>query len=135
MRLSRKVSKLLDGERVCRVATTGGDGWPHVVPVCHVVAGGKIYFGSGREGRKVANLRDNPRVALTVDLYSDDWSHLKGVMIKGTAELIARGGGFKRARARLYEKYPQYRKEAALASSDSVIVEVTPTRVFSWGLD
>jgi PPOX class probable F420-dependent enzyme len=135
MRLTRKVSKLLAGERVCRVATARRGGWPHLVPVCHVVAGGKIYFGSGRDGRKVANLRDNPRVALTVDLYSDDWSHLKGVMIQGTAELIAGGAAFKRARARLYEKYPQYQKEAALATSDSVIVEVTPTRVFSWGLD
>jgi PPOX class probable F420-dependent enzyme len=135
MRLTRKVSKLLSGERVCRVATAGSDGRPHLVPVCHVVAGDKIYFGSGNDGRKVANLRDNPRVALTVDLYSDDWSHLKGVMVQGTASLIARGPAFKRARARLYDKYPQYRREAALASSDSVIVEVTPTRVFTWGLD
>ena len=135
MRLNKKVSKLIALERVCRVATTDGDGQPHLVPVCHVLVGEKIYFGSGNDARKVENLRTNPRIALTVDLYSDDWSHLKGVMVQGTATLIARGPRFKQARARLYEKYPQYAEEAALAPSDSVIVEVTPTRVFTWGID
>lgn len=133
MRIAKKVLKLLAQERVCRVATVGRDGTPHLVPVCHVVHDGKIYFGSG-DGRKVANLRDNPHIAVTVDLYAEDWSHLKGVMVQGTAALIARGPGFTRARAWLYAKYPQYEAEAALSPADSVIVEVTPTRVFTWGL-
>jgi PPOX class probable F420-dependent enzyme len=135
MRLTKKVARLLAYERVCRVATTGADGTAHVVPVCHVVAGDKIYFASGSDARKVANLRRNPRLALTVDLYAEDWSRLRGVMVQGTAALIARGPRFTQARARLYAKYPQYPEEAALATSDSVIVEVTPTRVFTWGLD
>jgi nitroimidazol reductase NimA-like FMN-containing flavoprotein (pyridoxamine 5'-phosphate oxidase superfamily) len=105
------------------------------VPVVHVLAGDKIYFGSGDDGRKVQNLRANPQVAITVDLYSEDWSQLRGVMVQGTARIIERGPRFKRARARLYAKYPQYPKEAALSPSDSVIVEVTPTHVFTWGLD
>lgn len=135
MRFTRKISKLITRERVCRVATAGADGSPHLVPVCHVLVGDRIYFGSGNDARKAANLRENPRIALTVDIYSDDWTHLKGVMVQGTASLIARGPRFKRARARLYEKYPQYPDEAPLAASDSVLVEVTPRRVFSWGLD
>ena len=135
MRLSKKVAKLIASERVCRVATTGAEGRPHLVPVCHVLAGDKIYFGSGDDARKVKNLRDNPQIAITVDLYSDDWSQLRGVMVQGTARLIERGPRFKQARARLYAKYPQYSKEAALSPSDSVIVEVTPTHVFTWGLD
>ena len=135
MRLNKKTARLIANERVCRVATTGPEGRPHLVPVVHVLAGDKIYFGSGDDGRKVRNLRDNPHVALTVDLYSDDWSQLRGVMVQGTARLIERGPRFKQARARLYAKYPQYAKEAALSPSDSVIVEVSPTHVFTWGLD
>ena len=134
MRLTKKVAKLIEWERVCRVATAGGGGMPHVVPVCHVVDGGKIYFGSGT-GQKVVNLRANPRVALTVDLYSDAWANLKGVMVQGKAALIERGPRFRKIRALLYRKYPQYPAEAAIDESDSVIVEVTPTTVFSWGLD
>jgi PPOX class probable F420-dependent enzyme len=134
MRLNKKLSKLIARERVCRVATAGADGKPHVVPVCHVMNGGKIYFGSDKNARKVANLRENPRISLTIDLYSEDWSQLRGVMVLGTVNLIERGACFMQARARLYAKYPQYPEEAALGASDSAIVEVTPTNVFSWGL-
>ena len=135
VKLKKAIAQLIEWERVSRVATAGADGMPHLVPVCHVVADGKIYFASGNKGRKVLNLRANPRVALTVDLYSDSWAHIKGVMVQGTAALIEKGPRFRRIRALLYEKYPQYPDEAALDESDSTIVEVTPTHVFSWGLD
>ena len=135
MRLKKAVARLIEWERVCRVATSGPAGMPHLVPVCHVVADGKIYFASGHEGRKVLNLRANPRIAVTVDLYADAWAHLKGVMVQGTTTLIEKGPRFRKIRALLYRKYPQYPDEAAIDESDSVIVEVTPTRVFSWGVE
>jgi nitroimidazol reductase NimA-like FMN-containing flavoprotein (pyridoxamine 5'-phosphate oxidase superfamily) len=135
MRLKKSVAKLIEWERVCRVATVGHDGVPHLVPVCHVVADGKIYFASGNDGRKVLNLKANPRVAVTVDLYSDAWANLKGVMVQGTTTLIDKGPRFKKIRALLYRKYPQYPDEAALDESDSVVVEVTPAHVFSWGVE
>src|SRR5262245_25439509 len=135
MRLKRSVARLVMLERVCRVATVGTRGAPHLVPVCHVVQDGKVYFASGSDGRKVRNILENPRVTVTVDLYSDDWSHLKGVMIQGTASLIQRGPRFRRLRRLLYAKYPQYPDEAALDELDSVIVGVSPDHVFTWGLD
>jgi len=135
MRLKKAVAKLIAWERVCRVGTVSRGGVPHVVPVCHVLAGGKIYFGSANDGQKVLNLKANPRVTVAVDLYSDDWAHIKGVMVQGRASLIERGPRFRRIRALLYRKYPQYPGEAALGESDSVIIEVTPTRVFSWGME
>ena len=134
-RLNKTLAAFVAWERICRVATAGAAGMPHLVPVCHVLAGGKIYFASGDDGRKVKNLRENPRVTLTVDVYSDHWGTLKGVMIQGRARLIERGPRFRRMRERLYRKYPQYPQEAAISPSDSVIVEVTPTRVFSWGFE
>jgi PPOX class probable F420-dependent enzyme len=135
MRIRKSVVKLIEWERVARVATAGPDGAPHLVPVCHVLVDGKIYFASGNDSRKVLNLKANPRLALTVDLYSDDWATLKGVMVQGTARLVNRGPRFRAIRKRLYAKYPQYPDEAALEESDSVIVELTPTHVFSWGVD
>ena len=135
MRLKRAVAKLIAWERVCRVGTVSGSGMPHVVPVCHVLVDGKIYFGSGHDGRKVLNVAANPRVTVTVDLYSDDWANLKGVMVQGMARLIRPGPRFRRIRSLLYKKYPQYPAEAALGDDDSVIIEVTPLRVFSWGVD
>lgn len=135
MRLKKALADLIQWERVCRVATVGERGIPHVVPVCHVLANGKIYFASGNDAKKVLNLKTNPRVTVTIDLYSDNWANLKGVMVQGTAKLIEKGPRFRKVRALLYRKYPQYPGEAALDESDSVIVEVTPTHVFSWGVE
>jgi nitroimidazol reductase NimA-like FMN-containing flavoprotein (pyridoxamine 5'-phosphate oxidase superfamily) len=134
-RLAGKVADFVQWERVCRVATVGAAGVPHVVPVCHVLAGGKLYFGSGDDGRKTTNIVENPRVTVVVDAYSDAWSTLRGVMIQGRARLIERGPRFRRVRDQLYRKYPQYPREAALSPADSVVVEVTPTHVFTWGFD
>ncbi len=135
MRLKKALAKLIQWERVCRVATVSKAGIPHLVPVCHVLSDGKIYFGSEKDARKVLNLRANLRVTVTVDCYSDDWATLKGIMVQGTAKLIEKGPQFRKIRTLLYKKYPQYPDEAALEESDSVIVEVTPTRVFSWGVE
>ena len=134
MRLTKAVTQLIEGERVCRVATVGDAGMPHLVPVCQIVLDGKIYFASGDDGRKVLNLRANPRLALTVDLYSDAWAHIKGVMVQGRTTLIDKGPRFRKIRALLYRKYPQYPDRAPLDESDSVMVEMTPTRVFTWGI-
>jgi nitroimidazol reductase NimA-like FMN-containing flavoprotein (pyridoxamine 5'-phosphate oxidase superfamily) len=134
-RLTTALADFVAWERVCRVATAGASGVPHLVPVCHVLAGGKLYFASGDDARKVLNLRENPRLAVTVDVYADHWGTLKGVMIQGRARLIEGGSRFRRVRDLLYRKYPQYPREAAISPSDSVVVEVTPTRVFAWGFD
>src|SRR5437867_12335563 len=129
MRMTSAIARLIERERVCRVATTGLRGMPHLVPVCQVVSGGKIYFASGNDGRKALNLAENPRVALTIDLYSDDWTLIKGAMVQGRARLYPRGTRFRAIRALLYKNYPQYRREAALSAADSVAAEVTPRRV------
>ena len=134
VRVKKAVAKFLRWQRVCRVATTGSSGVPHVVPVCHVLVDDKIYFGSESDAKKVKNLRANPHLAITVDLYSDDWSILRGVMLQGTAVLIERGPRFRKIQRLLYEKYPQYPEEAALGAG-AVIVEVTPKHIFSWGLE
>jgi nitroimidazol reductase NimA-like FMN-containing flavoprotein (pyridoxamine 5'-phosphate oxidase superfamily) len=134
MRLKKALQEIMHRERICRVATAGASRMPHLVPVCQVVADGKIYFASGKDGRKILNLKANPKVAVTVDIYSEAWAHLKGVMVQGEAALIDKGPRFRRVRAMLYAKYPQYPDEAALDEAHSVIVEVTPTAVFAWGL-
>jgi nitroimidazol reductase NimA-like FMN-containing flavoprotein (pyridoxamine 5'-phosphate oxidase superfamily) len=135
MRLKKPLAQLIEWERVCHVATVDARRAPHLVPVCHVLVDGKLYFASAKNARKVRNLRKSPIVAVTVDLYSDDWSQLKGVMIQGTAAFIEKGPRFRKIRKLIYSKYPQYPDQAALAETDSVIVEVTPANVFSWGME
>jgi nitroimidazol reductase NimA-like FMN-containing flavoprotein (pyridoxamine 5'-phosphate oxidase superfamily) len=133
MRLTKRMEKLIGRERVCRVATTGTSGVPHVVPVVHVLVDGKVCFASERTAKKVEHLRTNPYAAVTVDLYAEDWSGLKGVMVQGPTRLIDGGPRFRKLRKLLYEKYPQYPEETAIEEGD-VIVEITPRHVFAWGL-
>jgi hypothetical protein len=56
-------------------------------------------------------------------------------MVQGSAALIQGGPRFRKIRDLLYRKYPQYPKESALGERDSVIVEITPRRVSSWGFE
>jgi nitroimidazol reductase NimA-like FMN-containing flavoprotein (pyridoxamine 5'-phosphate oxidase superfamily) len=135
MRLKKSLAKVVARERVCRVATVGRQPAPQVVPVCHVLLDGKVYFASDRGAKKVKNLRAVPYATVTVDVYAEEWSGLKGVMLQGTAALIDGGPRFRKIRKALYEKYRQYPEEAAIGERDSIIVEVTPTRVSSWGID
>jgi PPOX class probable F420-dependent enzyme len=134
-RLTRTVEEFIRRERVCRVATMDAQGRPHVVPVCHVLERGKIYFGSGKDAGKVRNLAANPRVAIAVDAYTDAWSHLRGAMVQGRARIIVGGPEFRRLRDALYAKYQQYKSDSALAETDSRIVEVTPEHVYDWGFE
>jgi nitroimidazol reductase NimA-like FMN-containing flavoprotein (pyridoxamine 5'-phosphate oxidase superfamily) len=134
MRLKSSLAKLVEWERVCHVATASAAGVPHVVPVCHVLVDGKLYFASETRARKMKNIRKNPHVTVTVDLYSDDWSNLKGVMIQGSAAIVDKRR-FRKIRGLLYEKYPQYPDMSAIGERDSVIVEVTPRHAFAWGME
>jgi nitroimidazol reductase NimA-like FMN-containing flavoprotein (pyridoxamine 5'-phosphate oxidase superfamily) len=135
VRLKKAYAEVLTRARVIRVATADARRVPHVVPVCAVLDAGRLYFGSAEDARKVRNLRANPRVSLVADDYTEAWDGLRGVMVTGAATLHARGPRFRRARQLLYAKYPQYESEAALDEGDSIVVEVTPTRVFAWGFD
>jgi nitroimidazol reductase NimA-like FMN-containing flavoprotein (pyridoxamine 5'-phosphate oxidase superfamily) len=117
------------------VATAAEAGRLHVVAVCAVLDGGRLWFGTGKTGRKMTNLRANPRCTVVADDYTEAWDALRGVMVEGTATIHVRNPRFRRARRLLYAKYPQYVTDAALGDRDSAIIEVTPTRVFAWGFD
>jgi nitroimidazol reductase NimA-like FMN-containing flavoprotein (pyridoxamine 5'-phosphate oxidase superfamily) len=135
VRLRKDLAEIVAMERVSRVATVGRGGQPHVVPVCHVADNGRIYFATGRDSLKVRHLRANPNLAVIVDVYAEDWNVLRGVLILGSAALIERGSRFRKIRGLLYRKYPQYPKKSAIGERDSVMIEVTPRHVSSWGFD
>ncbi len=133
-RLRGKILAFIRSQRVARLATVGADRTPHNVAICPVVLSSKIYFASADNARKVRNVQRNPRVALAFDTYNENWKQLAGVMIVGTGVVSTHGPGFRRARQALYRKYRQYARVAPIAEGESVIVCVTPTGSFSWGL-
>ena len=133
-RLSGKVLAFIRSQRVARVATVSRARTPHNVAVCPVAVSGRIYFASEANARKVRNLRENPCAALTFDHYTEDWQQLAGALVVGTCRIIEHGAAFQRVRGALYRKYKQYARISPIEAGESVIIALTPTSSFSWGL-
>jgi len=75
--------EFLRSQRICRFATVGPTGWPHVVPVMYTLTdAGEFEFDV--DGVKQRNLTAEPRAALVVDAMGPR----RGVAVQGLASLI-----------------------------------------------
>jgi general stress protein 26 len=81
-----EVAGLLDSQHTVICATTGSDGWPHVVPLWYVVRGGEIWVWTYAASQKVANLERDPYATLLVEA-GQVYAELRGVMLKVQAEI------------------------------------------------
>lgn len=106
----------LAGARVARLATVGGDGQPHLVPVTFAVAGDLIYTAVDHKPkttpnlRRLRNIRENPRVAVLADHYSEDWAALWWVRVDGHASILEGEDAMAHPLDMLAERYGQYRQ-------------------------
>ena len=132
MKLTKLESEFIRSQNVGRVASVDTDGVVHNVPVCPVLDGGKVYFGSESNAKKVRNIKQNPRAAIVFDVYSDSWKKLRGVLLQCRVRIVD-PALFKKSRRKLYGKYPQYETESPLEPENSVIIELQPEKKFSWG--
>jgi len=107
----------LAAAEVARLATTGADGQPHLVPVTYAVRDETVIIGidqkpkSSYDLRRLRNIADNPRVAVLCDHYEADWTRLWWIRADGTASVLTSGGERVDAIAELARKYPQYRAD------------------------
>jgi len=130
-------AEFLAAARVGRLATTGGDGRPLVVPVCYVFDGARIYSAVDakpkrtRELRRLRNIAENPQVSLVVDEWDEDWTRLRYVIVEGRADVLTDSAEFTRAIDLLVAKYPQYRT-MTLDGPDHPVVRITPEHVHMW---
>lgn len=74
---------LIEQSPLLRVAYTGPDGAPRVVPVAYVVRDGRFVVCTIPTSVKVAALRADPRVALTIDVAMPPCC----LLVRGTAEI------------------------------------------------
>lgn len=73
--------------RWLQVATIGRDGTPHLSPMAFTMLDGLIHFAGYRKSQKMADLRRDPRITVLVE-DGDQYTRLRGVEIRGRAELI-----------------------------------------------
>ena len=127
----------LHAHRVGHLATVDERGRPHNVPVCFVVAGGRVYIaidekpkrGDPGELRRVRNIRANPAVCLVVDDYDEDWSRLAWLQVRGEATLVEDPDERAAALTALRGRYSQYQ---AMDLETRPLLRITPTRVVEW---
>jgi general stress protein 26 len=74
---------LIEQSTVLRVAYTGTDGAPRVVPVAYILRDDAFVFCTISTSPKVEALRRDPRVALTIDVASPPCC----LLVHGTAEV------------------------------------------------
>ncbi len=128
----------LDGQRTCRVATTGSGG-PHVSPVWFVWDEGALWVYSLTRSQRWANLQRDPRVAVVIDA-GHHYHELHGVEIEGEAAVIGpvpRTGTEDLATPELAD--PELRMARKYFGSDKMThdgrhawLRITPLKVVSW---
>ena len=82
-----EIDAFLAVERVCRVATLGADGRPHVVPLWFVWDGSTLWLNSLVRSQRWADLVRDPHVALVID-GGTEFFELHGVEINGEVEVV-----------------------------------------------
>lgn len=131
------IAALVDECKSLQVATLDPDGAPHLTTVWFAREGTAWLFETYGKSQKVVNLRRDPRVALLIEQGSE-YSELRGVSIKGRAEVIDGGAELLRLMKLLVarnHKGLDDNEVAVIAESMAekrVVVAVTPDRVMSW---
>lgn len=115
MRLSvEDCQRRLASARVARLATTGADQQPHLVPATFALDGDRLVIGIDQKPkttsslRRLRNIAENPKVALLCDHYDEDWSQLWWVRVDGTASVVDAGAYRDAAIEMLVARYEQY---------------------------
>ena len=112
-----RMRELVAAARVARLATIGGGGRPHLVPICFALEGDVLYSAvdekpkRSRRLQRLANVRAHPQVAVLVDHYEEDWTRLWWLRLRGTGRVVEHGPELEAALGLLREKYEQYRAE------------------------
>jgi PPOX class probable F420-dependent enzyme len=125
-------SAFIRATRKASLATVDKDGFPHLVAMTVGVHDGVYYMTSYAKAQKVLNIRRNPKVALMVEA-GGSYAELKGVMVRGTCEIIEGADAVRDAWAIIagVDNQPR-RRETNDSAPNRVVLTVTPEKIYSW---
>ncbi|MFI5779815.1 TIGR03668 family PPOX class F420-dependent oxidoreductase [Nocardia sp. NPDC051570] len=126
-------------QRVARLATVGGDGQPHLVPVTFatdpaafdhpvVVIAIDHKPKTTHALRRLRNIAENNRVSILADEYDEQWSRLWWVRLDGAARVFAAGPEHEAAIGWLTMKYDQYRQ----IPPTGPVIRIEATAIRGW---
>ncbi len=109
---------------LCRIATVGRDGQPHITPVTYrfnpdqdAIDVGGIFFGRTKKWR---DAQANPKVTVLVDDVLQNPRRARALEIRGVAELHETGG------SQINPRFPNF---------DEHFIRIRPKRIVAWGLE
>ena len=129
-----EIRRRLAESRVARLATTGADGRPHIVPICFALIAGEIFFAVDYKPKRTTdlqrlrNIAARPDVSVLVDHYEEDWSRIWWVRIDGRARMLEAVDTSEQAIDALSARYPQYR----LRRPSGPVVSIRIDRLSGW---
>ncbi|MDH3731175.1 MAG: pyridoxamine 5'-phosphate oxidase family protein [Acidimicrobiia bacterium] len=138
-----EVAAFLGESRNIEVATLGPDGWPHVAPMWYSMRNGLVAFRSFTKSQKIVNLQRDPRLTLLAE-DGKAYEELRGIMIKGEAELVDDPVVVLELYGELAARYPMVGEEPVALDDDALeaafgrfapkntAVIVHPTTTVSW---
>ncbi len=123
-------------ERVCRVASVGADGNPHVTPLWFIWDGAHFWLNSIVKSQRWVDLQRRPNIAIVVD-GGREFFELHGVEIEGSVSVIgevpreitpnAQLAPIELAFARKYSNSESFHVDGRHGW-----LRVTPTKITSW---
>jgi PPOX class probable F420-dependent enzyme len=114
------------------LATLDPDGFPHVVAMGYFYEDGAFYMTSYAKAQKVLNIRRNPKVALMVE-SGEDYAELKGVMVRGTCEIVEDAAEVRAAMQRRRRSTEAHAPNSGVDSAPKrVLLKLTPQKITSW---
>lgn len=135
MRMSGSEARArLGASRIARLATTGADGRPHLVPVTFALHGDVVATAvdhkpkSTTDLRRLRNIRGHPSVCLLADHYAEDWSELWWARADGQARIVTDPADCAVPLGWLAAKYRQYQAQPPAGP----VILVTVDRWTGW---
>jgi len=119
------------------LSTNGKEGYPHAVAMWFVSDDEeRVWMTTYRKSQKVVNIRRNPKVALHVE-SGLTYDALKGVLIRGDAELIDDDEACLQTLVRIQEKMQgslgnDAKEIMRRQARKRIVIRVIPRRVSSW---
>lgn len=129
--------RFLEEARTMILVSNGKDGYPHPVPMWFVIRDGTPIMSTYGRSQKVLNLRRDPRVTALVEA-GEQYDRLRGVMIRGKAEIIEDRPIVEDVQVAFAHKYvggpfPEGAEEIIRArAAKRVAIRIVPEHVTSW---
>jgi nitroimidazol reductase NimA-like FMN-containing flavoprotein (pyridoxamine 5'-phosphate oxidase superfamily) len=135
---STEIDEILSKRLIANLATIDNDGGIHLLPMWFLRMNNDICIPTSSQTHKYRNLKARPKASVMIDV-SQEGLNLKGVLIRGTVELV-HGEEAHRINRSIHLKYvkPEALSDTTIASylskGDNVTVKIHMDDVISWNL-